>query len=155
MELGLPELLLAAVTVITPILAALINQSKWDSKVKNGVAFGVATVLAVVYLLMTGQLTDLTDIPTTVLTVYGLQQIVYKTLLEKLSKEIEAATSVKPGQTVVVEDDVPNKVIETGGTSASVVIVDHKDTFGTPDEVDETPPAPNYQASHRGEAPLG
>lgn len=145
MELGLPELLLAAVTVITPILAAIINQSKWSPQVKNGVAFGIALVLALVYLLATGQLTDLTDVPGTVLTVYGLQQLVYKTLMEKLTKEIEAATSVQPGQVVVVEEGVPNEVIETGGTNAEVVIV----------EEDATPVAPDYRAQHRGDVPLG
>lgn len=147
MELGVPELLLAAVTVITPILAAIINQSKWDSKVKNGVAFGISAVLAFVYLFFTGQLTDLGDIPGTVLTVYGLQQLVYKLLLEKLSKEIEAATSVQPGQQVVVNDGVPNEVVETGSDHAEVLIVN--------DEVDATPVAPDYRAAHRGDVPLG
>lgn len=53
-ELGLPELLLAAVTVLSPILAAIANQTKWSSKTKNMVAFGISILLALAYLLFTG-----------------------------------------------------------------------------------------------------
>ena len=124
MELGVPELLLAAITVMTPILAAIANQSKWSSKTKNAVAFGISALLAIAYLFFTGALADLIDLPATILAVYGLQQLVYKQFMEKLSKEIEAATSVETGQVVVVEEDKENVVVETGGENAEVVIVD-------------------------------
>lgn len=123
MELGVPELILAAITILTPLLTAVANQSKWDSKTKNGVAFGVALLLAVVYLAVTGGFADLSDVPATILAVYGLQQLVYKQFLSELAKKVEAATSVKTGETVVVEDDKENKVIDNGGIDAKVVIV--------------------------------
>lgn len=146
--LGLPEIILAAITVLSPILAAIANQSKWDSKVKNAVAFGIALVIAVLYLVFTGAIADWSDIPTVVLAVYGLQQLVYKQFLTELSKRVEAVTSVKSGEKVVVSPDVPNEVQETGDEGAQVEILD--------DPTDEEAGGePNYQAQHRGDVPLG
>jgi hypothetical protein len=147
MELGVPELLLAVITVLTPILAAIANQSKWSSKTKNAVALGISAVLALSYTFFTDGFSVPAALPATILAVYGLQQLVYKQFLEKLSKEIEAATDVKPGQTIVVEEDKENVVVETGGENAEV----HIQT----EETDATPVAPNYQAQHRGDVPLG
>ena len=150
MELGVPELLLAAITVLTPILAAIANQSQWSPKVKNGVAFGISALLAVAYMFFNGGFADVSDLPAVILAVYGLQQLVYKQFLEKLSKQIEAATDVKPGETVIVSEDKPNVTVETGGTDSNVIIENDEAK-----EVDQTPVAPNYQAQHRGDVPLG
>lgn len=133
MELGLPELLLAAVTVVTPIFNAIAIQSKWDSKTKNAVAFGVSLLLSAVYLFFTGGFADLSDIPGVVLAVYGLQQLVYKQFLQNLTKKIEAATDVGAGEAVIVEKDKSNVVVETGSEHGEVIIVD---------EEAETHPAP-------------
>lgn len=124
MELGVPELLLAAITVVTPIFNAIAIQSKWDSRVKNAVAFGVSLVLAAGYLFFTGGFGDLSDIPAVVLAVYGLQQLVYKQFLHNLTKKIEAATDVSAGETVIVEKDKPNVVVESGSEHGNVVVVD-------------------------------
>ncbi len=151
MEL-VPELLLAAVTVLSPLLSAIAIQSKMSPKTKNAVAFGVSILLAVGYLLMTGGVTDWTDVPTVVLAVYGLQQLVYKQFLTELSKKVEAVTSVKPGEAIVIEENKPNEVVETGKDSADVVIVDP-----AADQVvdDGNAVEPNYVARHRGDVPLG
>ncbi len=145
MELGVPELLLAAITVLTPIITAIANQSKWSSKVKNGVAFGISALLAVAYLFFTGALTDLNDLPATILAVYGLQQLVYKQFMSELTKKIEAVTDVSSGQTIVVEDEKRNEVIETGEADATVVVVDEMD----PAAVDHS------QGVDRRQQPLG
>lgn len=145
MFIGVPEILLAAITVISPIFTAIATQSKWDSKVKNAVAFGVSLVLAVLYLAFTGGFADPSDIPAVVLAVYGLQQLVYKQFMTQLAKKVEAATSVKPGEKAVVEEDKKTVIEETGNTSAQVEIV----------EPDATPVEPDYQARHRGDVPLG
>jgi hypothetical protein len=124
MELGIPEVLLALITVVSPIFTAVAVQSKWDTKTKNAVAFGVALVIAVVYLVLTGGITDWGDITTAVLSVYGLQQLVYMQLLREISKKVEAATSVKSGEAIVVEEDKPNVTVETGEAEGQVVVVD-------------------------------
>lgn len=136
-ELGLPELLLAAITVISPIFTAIANQSKWSPKTKNMVAFVVSIILAVIYLAFTGGLTDLNDLPGTVLAVYGLQQLVYKQFMQELAKKVEAVTSVKPGEKVVVEEGEKNVVEDTGEENKAQV--DVVDTPATPAEQPEQP----------------
>lgn len=132
----LPEILLAVITVLSTGVAAIANQSKWTSKTKNMVAFVISVIIAVGYLILTGQLTDLTDLPTAILAVYGLQQLVYKQFLQELAKRIEAATDVSKGETVIVEEGERNEVIENGGEDAKVVI---KDADGDGKD-DDTPP---------------
>lgn len=140
--LGLPELLLAAITVVTPIFNAIAIQSKWDSRVKNAVAFGVSLVLALGYMFFTGGFVDLSDLPAVVLAVYGLQQLVYKQFMQNLTRKIEAATDVGAGTAVIVEKDKPNVVVETGKDHGEVIVVDEKaDT--PPAALLNTPEDPN------------
>lgn len=122
LELGVPEFLLAAVTAIATVLTSIGIQSKWSSKTKNLVAFIVSLVLALGYLLMQGKLNDWSDIPGTVLGIYGLQQLIYKLFQEKF-RQLEAVTSVKPGEKIIVEEGEPNKVLETGNQNAEVEII--------------------------------
>lgn len=145
MFIGVPEILLAAITVISPIFTAIATQSKWDSKIKNAVAFGISLVLAVIYLTFTGGFEDPSNIPGVVLAVYGLQQLVYKQFMTELAKKVEAATSVKTGEKAVVAEDQKTVVEETGEDSAQVEIIEN----------DTTPVEPDYQARHRGDVPLG
>lgn len=123
MELGIPEILLALITVLSPLISAVAIQSKWNDKTKNAVAFGVSLVIAVGYLVLTGGITDWSNIPAAVLAVYGLQQLVYMQLLRQLSKKVEAATSVKSGEAVVVQDGQANVVLDTGVEQGQVVVV--------------------------------
>lgn len=123
MELGIPEILLALITVVSPLISAIAIQSKWDDKVKNAVAFGVSLLIAVGYLILTGGIADWSNVPAAVLTVYGLQQLVYMQFMRQLSKKVEAATSVKSGEAVVVQDGQANVVLETGVDQGQVVVV--------------------------------
>lgn len=127
MELGIPAVLLALITVISPIFTAVAVQSKWSSKVKNGVAFGIAFVIAVVYLILTGGIADWTDIVTVIPAVYGLQQLVYMTLLKEIATKVEAATSVGAGEAVVVAGDVDQYQV-TGNDVGQVIVLDEQDT---------------------------
>jgi hypothetical protein len=123
MELGIPAVLLALITVISPLLTAVAVQSKWSSKVKNGVAFGVAFVIALVYLILTGGIADWSDVVTVIPAVYGLQQLVYMTLLKELSTKVEAATSVGAGEAVVVSGEVDQYQV-TGNDVGQVIVLD-------------------------------
>ncbi len=141
MELGLPEVLLALVTVLSPLLSAVAIQTKWSPQIKNSVAFGVSILIAAGYLLATGAVNDWSNIPAVVLAVYGLQQLIYMQFLRELSKKVEAATSVEAGQAIVVEENKPNVVVETGQDEGQVVVV----------EEDATPVAADYEPEHRGD----
>lgn len=151
--IGVPELILAAITILTPLVSAVAIQSKWDPKMKNAVAFGISLVLAVGYLLLTGGIADWTDVPAAVLAVYGLQQLVYKQFLHELSKRIEAVTDINKGEKVVVAEGEANQVVETGGENAEVVIVDDAEAQAA--EINKEEVLPNYQAGHRGDQPVG
>lgn len=125
-ELGLPEFLLAAVTTVGTVLTSIAIQSKWSSKTKHLVAFCVSLVIAFGYLLMQGKLNDLSDIPGTILSVYGLHQLIYKAFQEKF-RQLEAVTSVKPGEKIIVEEGEPNRVEEADGEHGEVEIINEED----------------------------
>ena len=130
-ELGVPELVLAAITVLSTLVAAIANQSSWAPKTKNMVAFVISILLAVGYLAFTGGLNDLSDLPGTIFAVYGLQQLIYKQFLQELAKKIEAVTSVNKGEKVIVEEGEKNVVEETGDPNVAqvdVVAETHKES---------------------------
>lgn len=93
-DLGAPALIIAAVTIVSPILTSIFTQVNWSSNTKRGVAFGVSALIAAVYLVTSGEFTNWADIPLAVSAVYGLQQITYQTLLKNLAQKIELATPI-------------------------------------------------------------
>lgn len=101
-EAAAPALIIAAVTILSPILAAVLNQPQWSPKVKVAIPFVVSVVLAVVYLVATGGVKDWFDLPVAIGSVYGLQQLAYALLLKGIASKVEVATSVKAGQVGVV-----------------------------------------------------
>lgn len=124
-ELGTPALILAAVTIISPILTSIFTQVTWSSNVKRGVAFGVAAVIAVVYLLTSGQFTNWADIPVAVSAVFGLQQITYQYLLKNIAHKIEVATPIGTEAIVAVaETKYESEYPEDTGTEEYVPVVE-------------------------------
>lgn len=98
----MPELLLAVVSILAPIMIAIFNQVGWDPKVKQAVTFGVAMLISAVYLVGTGHW-DPANIVATITEVYTLGQLAYQFLLKNIATQIEAATS-NPPAVVVVND---------------------------------------------------
>jgi UPF0716 family protein affecting phage T7 exclusion len=92
----LPEIILALVTVLSPLLTAVATRANWSSKTKNAVAAGVSIVIAVVYLVLTGGISDWSNIVLVIPAVYGVQQLVYNQFLKNLSKEIEVTVNARP-----------------------------------------------------------
>jgi UPF0716 family protein affecting phage T7 exclusion len=92
----LPEIILALVTVLSPLLTAVATRANWSSKTKNAVAAGVSIVIAVVYLVLTGGISDWSNIVLVIPAVYGVQQLVYNQFLKNLSKEIEVTVNAGP-----------------------------------------------------------
>ena len=95
-ELGAPALIIAAVTIASPILTSVFTQVNWSSTAKRGVAFGVSAVIDLVYLITSGNITNLADIAVTIPAVFGLQQIAYQLLMANtsLATKIEMATPI-------------------------------------------------------------
>lgn len=111
-DLGAPALIIAAITILSPILTSVFTQVTWSSKAKRGVAFGVAAVIAAVYLIVSGEFTNWTDIPLAVSAVFGLQQITYHALLKNVAIKVEEATPIGTTATLAVAD---SKVEHTSG----------------------------------------
>lgn len=92
MDMTLPSVIAALVTFLSPLLVALFNRVGWSAAVKNAVAFGVALVIAVVYLIVTGGITDWSNVAGAIGIIYTLQQLIFNYLLEGISSKVEAAT---------------------------------------------------------------
>lgn len=92
----LPEIILALVTVLSPLLTAVATRANWSSKTKNAVAAGVSIVIAVVYLVLTGGITDWSNVVLVIPAVYGVQQLVYTQFLKAQAKQIEVTVNAGP-----------------------------------------------------------
>lgn len=89
MDLGLSAVILALITIISPLFVAVATRYSWSSKTKNAVAAIVALVIALGYLVMTGGITDWTNVVTIIPAVYGLQQLVYTQFLKEASAHVQ------------------------------------------------------------------
>lgn len=104
MDLGLSAVVLAIITVISPLFVAVATRYSWSSKTKNSVAALVALIIALGYLVMTGGITDWSNVVTIIPAVYGLQQLVYQQFLKEVSSTVEI--SVNAGKTEEFDGDV-------------------------------------------------
>jgi hypothetical protein len=118
----LPVVLLTGITAGSPFAAALVNRVHWSVRAKQGIAFGVAAVIAVIYLYFTGGLTHWTDIATTVGSVFALQQLVYKQLLHDVASKVELATT--GGSTA----NIINTAVPTSSNGNSVIVINPTQT---------------------------
>ena len=104
---------------VAPFLVAIISRVNWSSTTKQLVAWGVAIILAVVWLLLSGGLAVL-DFPSFVAAVpviYALSQAVYEFLLKNVLGKLEAATDksavvVSPAETTGNVIVTSNETIE-------------------------------------------
>lgn len=119
-----PTVIAALITVISPFIVSFFNKVQWSPEIKNAVAFGVALVIAVVYLITAGGITDWTNIAIVIPAVYGLQQLVYKHLLKTLAKKVESATT--KGSAVVVPKNSKSGITVT--SPDTVVLSDDDDS---------------------------
>jgi hypothetical protein len=74
----------AAFTIISPIVIQWRKQPEWSKLLRVGLPVLVSLAIAVAYLLLTGALAGLTFLAA-FLIVYGLQQLVYSTILKNLT----------------------------------------------------------------------
>lgn len=78
----------AVATVVSPLVIAWKKDPHWSTAVKTGVPIFVSVAIAVLYLAYTGGFEG-TDVFVTILTVYGVQQLVYTTILKQMTEKLE------------------------------------------------------------------
>lgn len=105
----LPEILLVAISFFSPYLTAFFTKAGMSSKVKNWIAFGIAAVIAAGYVLMTGGITDWTDLNALAI-VFAIQQLAYRQILAKSVTNVEASVGVGKSEvkTETVEVEAPD-----------------------------------------------
>lgn len=79
----------AVFTVVSPLAIAWKKNPHWSTALKTGLPILVSVAIAIVYLLMSGGFEDGVDIFTAILTVYGVQQLVYTTILKNMAEKLE------------------------------------------------------------------
>lgn len=111
----LPEVLLVGISFFSPYLTAFFTKSNMSSKAKNWVAFGIAVVIAVGYTLLTGGITDWTDM-SSLAVVFTIQQLAYRQILAKSVTKVEASIGVG-------KNEAPSEVVETKAPDGSEVLL--------------------------------
>lgn len=124
---ALLNIITAAVVVASPLLTSLFTHTGMTSRAKNSIAMVVSLAIAVAYEVLTGGITDWSNLLIAFPVVYGLQQAVYNTLLKALATNVEATVGV------TAKDSAPGTVeaVTTQASDGSEVVV------AAP--VDETP----------------
>ena len=79
----------AVFTVVSPLAIAWKKNPHWSTALKTGLPIFVSVVIAVAYLWYTGGIATGVDIFTAILTVYGVQQLVYTTILKNMAEKLE------------------------------------------------------------------
>lgn len=79
----------AIFAVVSPLAIAWKKNPHWSTALKTGVPIVVSLAIAVAYLAYTGGFNDGVDIFTAILSVYGIQQLVYTTILKNMAEKLE------------------------------------------------------------------
>lgn len=77
----LSTVILALLTVASPLAISRAKNESWSTTVKVAVPIFVSAILALAYLYITGSITQGSDVITTILIVYGAQQLAYTTIM--------------------------------------------------------------------------
>lgn len=85
----LEAIILALLTVVSPVAIAWAKNDSWSKIAKVGAPILVSIILALAYLFATGSITRGADVITTILIVYGAQQLAYTTIMRWLATILE------------------------------------------------------------------
>ncbi|WP_315913567.1 hypothetical protein [Arthrobacter sp. lap29] len=77
----LSTVILALLTIASPLAISRAKNEAWTKTAKVAVPILVAATLAIAYLYITGSITQGGDVITTILMVYGAQQLAYTTIM--------------------------------------------------------------------------
>ena len=127
----------AIIVIASPLLTSLFTHSAMSSRTKNAIAMVVSLAIAVVYEVLTGGISDWTNLAYAFPIVYGLQQAVYNTILKSLATTVEATIGVAPKGSGAAVTDVPTAPADV--VPAAPVVAPVPDVPAAPVAVVETP----------------
>lgn len=117
---ALLNIVTAAVVVASPLLTSVFTHTGMTSRTKNTIAMFVSLIIAVAYEVVTGGISDWTNILYAFPVVYGLQQAVYNTLLKAVATNVEANVGVV---SKTVGSGVPAEAVTTKAADGSEVVL--------------------------------
>ncbi len=85
----LSTVILSLLTVASPLAISRAKNESWSKTAKVAVPILVSVILALGYLYITGSITQGSDVITTILIVYGAQQLAYTTIMRWYSTILE------------------------------------------------------------------
>lgn len=139
----IPAALLVLLSMASPFVIAFFNKVKWSSKTRELVAAGVAIVVAVAWLALTGSITDWTNIIVAAPAVYTLQSLIYRFVLKEWASKFEVATD--KGAVIITPAENPKDVLVTSSETIKVSEKEHAPEnieVDAPVEVQRTEPEP-------------
>lgn len=113
---ALLNIVTAAIVVASPVLTSIFTNTGMSSRTKNTIAMAVSLVIAVVYEVVTGGITDWTNVMYAFPVVYGLQQAVYNTVLKAVATNVEATVGITG------KNSVPVQAVTTQAADGSEVV---------------------------------
>lgn len=118
---ALLNIIAAAVVVASPLLTSVFTHTGMTSRTKNSIAMIVSLAIAVVYEVVTGGISDWSNLLIAFPVVYGLQQAVYNTLLKAIATNVEANVGLTPKAPAA--DGVELEAVTTKAVDGSEVVV--------------------------------
>lgn len=95
-------------TVVSPLAIAWKKDPHWSTALKTGVPIVVSIVIALGFLWYTGGIVSGADIFATILTIYGVQQLVYTTILKNMAEKLEWRGHEESEAGVTTEEKPPH-----------------------------------------------
>lgn len=129
----------AVVVVASPLLTSLFTHTNMSSRTKNSIAMVVSLVIAVVYEVVSGGISDWTNLAYAFPIVYGLQQAVYNTILKGLATNVEASIGIAPKGSGAAVTDVPAAPAPAAPADVPVAPEAPAETPVAPVAAEETP----------------
>lgn len=99
----------ALFTVVSPLAIAWKKDPHWSTALKTGLPILVSVVIAVAFLWYTGGIASGADIFVTILTVYGVQQLVYTTILKNMAEKLEWRGHEESEAGVTTKEEPPHE----------------------------------------------
>jgi hypothetical protein len=167
METYLPTLTVAGVLgFLAPLLSTALSKLTWSSQVKQLVALAVAAFMAVIALLVTNgfRSPNPDESPvvywlTTLLAVVAVAQLAYQLIyknpsLGSVNDKVALATSSEAErQKYIAQNTIKGEVVPEDKSGVPDTIVEN--TVTGEDEIDRTPPGPDYTPRHNAGPTVG
>lgn len=140
----IPAALLLILSMLSPFIIATVTRAKWSSKTRELIAAGVAIVVAIGWLALTGAISDWSNLAVAIPAVYTLQSLLYRFFLKEWATKFEAVTT--PGSVTITPAENAGNVEVTSSESIKLSeqkkIADPHVEANTPLEVERTNEVP-------------